>query len=230
MRALTSDLSWAAALMEERRTEYETYEPVFWRAKAGVRDAHAAFLGSQLAKDDTVAVRVDDGFAIAIPLDGQYYVDDFAVEGGRWADVGGELLREVWTQAQEHGASALRIVTARLDRPKVTLLDTLGLRLWQQWWVRALAPVGAQQWQGVVEGAGFRVLCTPAPPVYDPGGPVGLVQDFNGDVLQAAISAAESAGLVLLIVPLDEGDPRTDALNGAGFHVASQYFIGTPSP
>ena len=35
---------------------------------------------------------------------------------------------------------ALRVVTARADRPKSALLAELGLELAEQWWVRELAP------------------------------------------------------------------------------------------
>lgn len=121
-----TDADWAAALMADRRVEYSAYSPVFWRPQQDIEPAHARFLGTQISNPSVIAVRSDDGFAIATRTGDQYYVDDFAVLDSRWQDVGTELLSAVWLQAETFGAHELRVVTARLDQPKVAMLTALG--------------------------------------------------------------------------------------------------------
>ncbi|MEO5840747.1 MAG: hypothetical protein ABIQ73_07475 [Acidimicrobiales bacterium] len=224
------DSEWAAGLMAERRAEYAVYSPVFWRPQAGIEPAHARFLGSQIGDPAVIAVRRDDGFAIAARTGDQYYVDDFAVLDGRWQDVGAELLSEIWRQAAAFGAHELRVVTARLDQPKVAMLNAIGFRLSQQWWVKPLRHTSREPAaDGVLVGDGYRVIRTVAPPVYDPGGPVGMVQHFADAVsLHDAERVATDDGLVLLIAPLDATDPKNEAADECGFTVASQFYVGVP--
>jgi hypothetical protein len=224
------DADWAAGLMADRRAEYAAYSPVFWRPRPNVEPEHARFLASQISDPLVIALRGDDGFAIAARTADQYYVDDFAVVDGRWQDIGAELLSEVWRQAEAFGAHELRVVTARLDQPKVAMLTALGLRLWQQWWVKPLArPPAKQRAAAALVGDGYSVIRTVAPPVYDPGGPVGIVQHFaDGVSLREAERVAADDGLVLLIAPLDTADPNSETLNQCGFTVASQFYVGAP--
>ena len=227
---LDRDADWAAALMAERRLEYAAYSPVFWRPRPDIEPAHARFLGSQISDPLAVAVRNDDGFAIATRTGDQYYVDDFAVLDGRWHDTGAELLSAVWRRAAALGAHELRVVTARLDQPKVAMLTAIGLRLAQQWWVKPVArPSAEQRADGVFTGDGYRVMRTVAPPVYDPRGPVGIVQQFaDAASLRDSERIAAGDGLVLLIAPLDSADLRSAALEECGFTVASQFYVGMP--
>lgn len=223
--------AWAAGLMEDRRAEYEEYSPVFWRRRHGIVPVHGAFLASQIASSGAIALCCDDGFAIATPDGEQYYVDDFAVLDNRWQDVGRALLLGVWEEAEPRGAVALRVVTACLDQPKVAMLSAMGLQLWQQWWVKPLVPISvAGVDTGVLEGDGYRIVRGAAPPVYDPGGPVGLLQYFEGkDALTAAESAAAQNGLVLLIAPLGSSHEHEAILSGHGYEVASQFYVGVPT-
>jgi hypothetical protein len=226
-----SDANWAAGLMATRRAEYAGYSPIFWRPRPHFEPAHARFLRSQILDPSVVAVCDDGGFAIATPTGDQYYVDDFAVLNSRWEDVDAELLSAVWRQAEALGAHELRVVTARLDQPKVALLTSLGLRLWQQWWVNPLArPAPDQRDDGVLVGKGYRVIRTVAPPVYDPGGPIGIIQYFTDMAsLQEAERVAADDGLVLLIAPVDSTDINSETLDRCGFTVASQFYVGVPS-
>jgi hypothetical protein len=223
-----SDADWAAGLMTDRRVEYAAYSPVFWRPRPDIEPAHARFLGTQISDPSVIAVRSDDGFAIATRTGDQYYVDDFAVLDGRWQDAGAELLSAVWRRAEAFGVHELRVVTARLDQPKVALLTALGFGLSQQWWVKPLALQSAEPHaDGDLVGEGYRVIRTVAPPVYDPGGAVGFIQHFaNAVSLHDAERAAANNGLVLLIAPLDSADPNGGTLDECGFTVASQFYVG----
>jgi hypothetical protein len=220
-----------AGLMEDRRAEYEVYSLVFWRRQRGILPAHAAFLASQVASSEAIALCCDDGVAIATRDGEQYYVDDFAVVDNQWQDVGGALLIAVWEGAQRRGARALRVVTARLDQPKVAMLSAMGPRVQQQWWVKPLARIAVEGANpGVLESDGYRIVRGAAPPVYDPGGPVGLLQHFEGeDALTAAESAASQDGLVLLIAPLGSSHKHEAILFGHGYEVASQFYVGVPT-
>jgi hypothetical protein len=226
----TEDAVWAAGLMETRRAEYERYSPVFWRPRHGIGQVHTQFLASQVASPDTIALCCEDGFAIATPVGTQYYVDDFAVLDNRWDDVGSTLLRAVWEEAERRSADALRVVTALLDRPKVTMMTEMGLGLWQQWWVKPVVPtsVGGAN-TGILQSSAYRVLRGTAPPVYDPGGSVGFLQHFDdASALSEAEIAAGKDGLVLLIAPLESPHELESVVSGLGYEVASQFYVGVP--
>ena len=72
----------------------------------------------------------------------------------------------------------------------------------------------------------------PAPPVYDPGGPVCLLGDIESERAGNAAQAAAGHGAVLAIVQrerftsaMPERDPTLEA---AGFHNPSEFYEGDP--
>ena len=270
------DADWAADLMVARRREYENYSPVFWRPAAHARARHVRFLRRQIADPATVALRSPRGFLIAQLRPAEAFVDDFAIEpDGTWAEDGAELLLAAWARAGNTKITALRVVTARADEPKASLLRALGLRLVEQWWVRELpaAPsraaghiAGAGVTSGSpepaghpavggspatappdaagpnprpnprfapperIEGPGFSGLFGPAPPVYDPGGPVLLADRVTaGAELGALAAEATRRGAVLLVVPAAPGSAHARELAGRGWAVASDWYFGPPS-
>jgi hypothetical protein len=91
---------------------------------------------------------------------------------------------------------------------------------------------------GVVDGFIIGHLPTP-PPVYDPGGPVLLVDDFAtrdaqdwatvGAALLAAVTAeAKARGALLAVVICGHLDaPKRAMLAGAGYGVASEWHTRT---
>jgi len=70
-----------------------------------------------------------------------------------------------------------------------------------------------------------------APPVYDPGGPVLLADDV-ADGMDAASLEAEAIrlGAVLLVVPVAPRTARARELSGPGWQVASDWYVGRPTP
>jgi hypothetical protein len=237
------DADWAADLMADRRREYERYSPVFWRPAAHARALHVRFLRRQLTSPDTVALRTTSGFLIAQLRPGEAFVDDFAIiPGATWTDAGAELLLAVWDRVSAHGVAALRVVTAQADRAKSALLAGLGLDLTEQWWVRELAapanPAAADSAPPYrrfeppqrIDGPGFSALFGPAPPVYDPGGPVLLVDRLADDADVAELEAkAIQLGAVLLVVAAVPGTAQALELSGGGGHVASDWYAGRPA-
>jgi hypothetical protein len=226
------DFDWAAALMERRRRSYERFSPVFWRPAEGVRAAHAAFLRGQAERGAAVALRSPHGFVVASIGPDRYDVDDFAVEhDDHWASDGQRLLHAV----SEHGPLAappsLRVVTARRDTAKRTMLEELGLRVTARWWVKALHPTGpGGSTFGPVDLGVATAVFVPAPPVYAPGGPVCILGDVPSEVAAEAAGRAEAQGAVLAVVTRDTSPdpvPAGDAvLDVAGFDNVSEFFEG----
>jgi hypothetical protein len=84
---------------------------------------------------------------------------------------------------------------------------------------------------------GFIIVTfVPAPPVYDPGGLTGLIDDFavapgrwpttGARLLQAALEAAAGRGAVQAVVVtahLDE--PKRSMLRAAGLQLASEWWL-----
>ncbi|MHB8295035.1 MAG: hypothetical protein ACYDH5_10520 [Acidimicrobiales bacterium] len=234
VRGLEADgAEWAAKLMEQRRQIYASYSPVFWRPAAGVTGLHAGFIRRLAAKPSNVCLRAEHGFVIGQLRGAECFVDDFALdEEGTWADDGAELLDELWARAASDTVTTMRVVTARADRDKVAMLTAAGLALAEQWWVKPLDPTAASETAaGRVAGPGFSGLLGPAPPVYDPGGPVLLVDRLEHDCDLASVEdQAAAMGAVLAIIPVAIGDDRDHDLAQRDWTVASQWYLGLPEP
>ena len=93
------------------------------------------------------------------------------------------------------------------------------------------------------ELAGYAVATVvPSPPVYDPGGPTGLVDDFQladpdrwptlGLELLATVRARlASRGVVQLVVVCGQHDvAKCAALTAAGLSVASEWYVQPVDP
>lgn len=223
------DADWVADLMEQRRQHYAGFSPVFWRPAKDVTALHARFLRSQITSDANVSLRTDHGFIIAQRRTAEGWVDDFAMDrDGIWDEDGAALL----LTASERLAGAVtqvRVVTAHADRPKASMLASLSLHLVEQWWVRELEPAGEPGKPGVVSGPGFSGFVGPAPPVYDPGGPV-LQADRLADDADIAVIEREAAemGSVLAVIPAAPGSARSSSLRQRDWTVASDWYLGWP--
>jgi hypothetical protein len=228
----TDDFDWAATLMERRRERYAEFSPVFWRPAAGISASHAQFMRSIASREGAVAVRSESGFALSYPHEAKCFVDDFAVDGDDlWATEGRELLLAVWETARSASQPALRVVTARRDQPKRSMLISLDLRVAGRWWVRELTPTDDATAWGPVTVAGVDAVIGPAPRVYDPGGPVCLLGDIDETRAGSAADAAATLGSVLAIVQRESDPPDHEpVLEAAGFHNPSEFYEGAPAP
>jgi GNAT superfamily N-acetyltransferase len=226
------DARWAAAVMEDRRQLYATYSPVFWHPASGVAGLHARFLRRQIASAANVGLRTGHGFIIGQLRGTEGFVDDFAVDAdGTWHGDGAQLLLAAWEQLAAVGASAVRVVTAKADQAKVRMLRDLSLRLVGQWWVKPLRSAGPAASTGRVDGTGFSGLLGPAPPVYEPGGPVLLADTLAGDADLAVLEREAAAmGAVLAVVPTAPESGRNHDLELRQWSVASQWYLGQPAP
>jgi hypothetical protein len=238
----TSDVAWIADTMVERRTLYEKFSPVFWRAAANAREIHEPHLSSCVTSDRYVALRTSGGFVLGelqsagsppwwseVPFG---FVDDFAVvEDDAWMDDGRRLLLRAWSELRRRGAEALRVVSARRDDPKVALLQSLGLTIGESWCLRAVdASESIAPTFGPVSADGIDALVIPAPPVYDPGGPVLLVTSVaSPDAVPSVSDLAAERGAVLAILPTTPSEPELAAAAlRCGFDETTRYYVGQP--
>lgn len=154
---------------------------------------------------------------------------------GTWADDGLALLSSAWDRLSAKGLLDLRVVSAQADELKVAMLVAIGLRLVEQWWVK---PIEARDAPGVpagrVDGPGFSGLLGPAPPVYDPGGPVLLADcvAVDGDLAVIEDEAARM-GSVLVLIPTEPGSDRERVFQHGrhprcGFHFRQQQIGQLP--
>ena len=228
--ATADDAGWMADLLEVRRREHARWSPVFWHPADDARAAHEPFLARLVASDSVVALRDDHGFVIADRGGDRCTVDDFAVDdSSRWATHGHLLLVAAWRLQHERGAKRARVVTAQRDAPKLTMLLDAGLEIAEEWWVKPLAPRGPAVEHGPLAVDGAEVVVMPAPPVYDPGGPVALVSPLDDHgVLPAVEERAAAAGAVVAVARLVDGDARP-AVEAAGYAPASAFLEGAPT-
>jgi hypothetical protein len=225
------DALWAAGLMEKRRRDYARYSPVFWRPAEGAVGLHEQFLRGRITAETTVALRTGRGFIIGEGRRAKGFVDDFAIEPpGAWdSDGAALLLAAAGRLAAADGVATVVVVTAHADRAKAGMLASLSLTLAEQWWVRALPPLGPAAAPGRFSGPGFSGELGPAPAVYDPGGPV-FQNDRAGEHtdVDAIERAAAAQGAVLAVLPAAPDTSREQELRQKGWHVASDWYAGTP--
>ena len=123
-----------------------------------------------------ISVRSQRGFLFALDRGDGWLVDDAVMaEDGDWAQDGVRLLRHAHERCGH-----LRFVVPVMERSRMEAARSVGLLPVEHWWHRDLDTVGSISMDEAgadpivaVEGARGRLV--PAPPVYDPRGPVLLV-------------------------------------------------------
>ena len=250
--AAGSDLDAIAGLSAASRRRLAGWSPVWWRQAAGADDLHPFWLRHLLHSDGPVVRVVDEGgtvvgCAVSMPQPDQWFVDDVALVGdGRWADAGVALFEAVAERpaltcvptadlARAHAARAagLRPVSSywiRATEPDGTAtvgtsLDGLDVAAAPPHSFGGGLDPGAAGALVLVDDTGGLVVgspSSPAPPVYDPGGPVCVVDRVTGPnrggLLRAALAATGRRGDVLLTVVAAEDDDELRRLLGeAGF-------------
>lgn len=122
------------------------------------------------------------------------------------------------------------VVVAQRDEPKRALLRSAGYTLAAAWWVRPLAPIAAPTDSSAPEAPeGIEAVVAPAPPVYNPGGPVALALSL-GDAPAAQVARfdawAAASGAALAVIPARVADVAlVEALARAGYTVASEWYV-----
>lgn len=143
-----------AELAEQKREEYRSTAPVFYRPKEGAREIHEPFLASLVENPERVALVHEenariDGFLVAMlvtappvydPGGPTCSVDDFVVESpALWPLVGTALLERAIAITKERGAVQTVIVCGPQDQPKRNMLLSMGHTLASEWFTLPLA-------------------------------------------------------------------------------------------
>lgn len=153
--ATQNDVDAIADLIQEKRVQYESYQPTFWRIAPSARADHPAYLAKVLAHERTIALvwedttGIVDGFIIGNvmaapsvydPGGPTCLVDDYWVRGGeRWETIGRALLDAVCARARlEFEAAQVVVVCGHQDTGKRTMLDDQGLEIASEWYVKGL--------------------------------------------------------------------------------------------
>lgn len=256
--ATLEDLGAIAALTAATRRRLAAWAPAWWPPAAGADERHPLWLAHLIQSAGPVVRVVTEGgdvvgCAVSMPQPQQWFVDDVAVADDEdWSDAGVDLLEAVTERpaltcvpfahlarratslaAGLHHASSYWVRGTTSGAPqKVTLLDP----------ATPVPPAPPHSFGGQLDpwadgalsfgdGDGGLLVGSPpvtAPPVYDPGGPVCIVDRVVGHavpLLQRALDASGARGDVLLAVVADVGDrPLRSALQELDFERTVDVF------
>jgi hypothetical protein len=228
VRELTEeDLDWVVERLAMRRAGLVPFAPVYWRPARDADEVHRRFLESVLGRGG-VGFRTADAVMIAAPgRGGIWTVDDAAVGGDQWAG-SGQLLWDAVCAAI--GGGQVRFVCPTPEAERRRFADEQGLRLRTSWWHATVAPARRARGDGGPHVDGATATLVPAPPIYDPGGPILFLTDVR-DASRALASAREEAARLGAPVVVVDQPATDDALNAvlteAGFYCHCEFLTGT---
>lgn len=151
--AQQADISTLVALSEQKRLQYQEYQPIFWRKAEDSRTKQHAYFERLLAQENTLIMLHEDGSSIdgfviapivkAPPVyDPQGLVctiDDYCVASGDlWQGVGQLLLNEVKQEAKRRNCVLVVVVCGHQDTPKRHMLISSGFTIASEWYVQEL--------------------------------------------------------------------------------------------
>lgn len=200
VRPLTpAGAGWAAEVLARRRAALVPHAPVYWRPAADAVARHRDFLASVLGAGGGIGFRTEDGLMIATRGPRGWTVDDAWVPPDRWERDGAAL----WDRTiAGTGDGAVRFVCPVAEPERTAFARRRGLAPATSWWHAEVPPVpGPGASAPRVDGSDARLV--PAPPVYDPGGPILFLRDVR-DVAAVARSRAEAARCGAPLVVVDQ--------------------------
>jgi len=147
--AVASDIDAIGAMVEQRRRQYETYQPTFWRRAADSEPQARTFLGSLIGTPERIFIVAEEadiaGFLLAAPIPvppvydpggSAFLIDDFCVaDPAFWVPVGTALLDRGRAMAKARGAAHVIVVCGDADAMKAAMLRSAGLTIASNWWV-----------------------------------------------------------------------------------------------
>lgn len=249
--ARSDDLDPIVRLTRSRRRQLARWAPTYFHPAVGADEAHARWLGLLVeSADHRTFVVVDEagvaGFFALVPQPDHLWVDDLCLAPDRrWADAlpaVAEVVEAPWVTC---AATGDRDLARALDERGLVLRSRYFARSLGDVTGVAAEPAGelpdhvvhapAHTFGGrpfAPDLPGALVVVTPnghligspsaTPPIYDPGGPTGVVDQLygpdRGPLVDAAMSAAAGRGDAQLVVVGDGGDDElTAALATRGF-------------
>ena len=227
-RRLTgADLNWAVERLAERRARLVPFAPRYWRPAPDAARVHRRFLGHVL-NNGGIGYRTQDALMIAAPQhDAGWIIDDAVVQDSDW-DAAGRLLWDAI--AAVIADQQVRFVCPTPEPARARFAGDRGLRLSTSWWhqdLEYLPESTAEPSDPRVDGATATVV--PAPPIYDPGGPVLFLTNIldPAQALQSARSEATRLNIPILVVEQPNPDRGVAAhLQAEGFHHHCDFFTG----
>lgn len=230
IRPLTSaDLDWVVEVTRQRRADLARHALRFWHPADDATERHRAFLAHLVDAAEVLSIRSQHGYLIAVDRGEFWLVDDMAVSRPeRWTTEGTALLRHT-----QDRCGRLRFVVPAFEPARLRAAHDVGLEAVECWWHRDLDAVGStSDIDGdpvvTVDGAHGRLV--PAPPVYDPGGPVLLVTEVKSvESLRRIEEAAHRRGAPVSVVTQRPWDTDLAVmLRGAGY-VLTTLFCEPPN-
>jgi hypothetical protein len=151
--ATIADVPVMEGLAEQKRIQYEKYQPIFYRQSQNAQQLHGGFLKGLISKPGVILlVAVDEagvqGFIYGNLVDAPpvynpggkiCLVDDFMVsKPEQWPTVGKALLDAVLAKAKQSGAVLGNVVCGPSDTPKRIFLESQGFSVASEWHVKSL--------------------------------------------------------------------------------------------
>jgi hypothetical protein len=161
--ARPDDIPAMVALSEQKRIQYQEYQPLFWRKAADSKEKQLPFFERLVASEQTIVlvheqVGLVDGFVIAALVDAPpvydpggktCLIDDFAVaDAAIWETAGAALLAEACREGKARGAVQSVVVCGHRDEPKRAMLAAAGLSIASEWYVGALSEASTREVKG----------------------------------------------------------------------------------
>ena len=218
-----ADVDWAVGVLAGRRRRLVSFAPVLWRPAVDAERAHASYLRWVL-ENGGLGFRTEAALLVAVPGPDASVVDDAAVPDGTWSTVGAALWAALEARAP---GEPVRFVCPVPDAERTAFATRSGLARAESWWHRDVPGHGAAS-EAPPHLPGAAVSVVPAPPVYDPGGPVLFVEDVTDEgCLVRAPAEAARLGCPLVVV----GQPVTStslaaALSGGGYRRHCDFHTG----
>lgn len=153
-KAGLADVPRMVDLSEQKRTQYQSYQPIFWRKAAGSREQQIPHFERVVGSDRVIALVHEragsiDGFVIATLVEAPpvydpggltCLIDDFTVaDPQEWEAIGARLLREAAREAGARGAVQAVVGCGHQDEPKRAMLAAGGFAIASEWYVKEIA-------------------------------------------------------------------------------------------
>lgn len=148
-----TDISAMVDLIESRRIQLQSYQPVLWNKAKDSAEKTAAWFEQLINSDKAICLIGEqddqfDGFLIATetpappvydPGGAMWTIDDFAVSRDlSWTRTGGALLRDVKERLKANGVRQIVVVNAVNDLYQRQILEEAGLDSTTLWFTQTL--------------------------------------------------------------------------------------------
>jgi len=150
--AAIKDIKNMVALSDLKRSEYEKYQPQFWKKAENANEIQAKWFKELLIREDHIILIAQEneeliGFVVGRlikapevynPGGMTLMIDDFCVKSSDlWIEVGGKLIEKLKELAI--GAAQILVVCGHHDELKKEFLKKIGLSIASEWYVGSIS-------------------------------------------------------------------------------------------